>query len=269
MKTILLVFGGIHNPTHVLEFAITAAKQNQYNIHGIFLDDEPPAIEGDYLFPNDLSLAEEGVTPEAVNEQNEKIVAEIIRYFEDECALAGITCSVEKKVSFKGLIKHSSNASFLAIDAKANFEKFALPDILTDVHCPVCIVAATAPKIEHLIFAFDGSKASQYAIKKFIEFFPSVDTTKIYLISVNSDSEVVTHKEFINDCVVKHFPTLTIKLLEGNLKETFINFLRQYPDNALVVMGAYSRSSLSRMFHSSLANTVLSDTRLSLFIAHE
>lgn len=268
MKKIMVVFNGIHTPTHVLQFAINAATQNQYSIQGIFLDDEPSSNQG-YPFPNDLYLTEEKVTSETIAEENEKILAGNIRFLEDECAIAGVPCSVEKKISFKSLIDHTSTADLLALDTKADFERFKLTNILTDAHCPVCLVAITAPEVEYIIFAFDGSERSRYAIRKFAELFPNVPAAKTYLVSVNAGMEGVEHKEFINGWLAKHFQNLNIKQLEGDEREVFIDFIRQYPDNALVVMGAFGRSALSRMFHPSLANNVLSDTRLSLFVAHK
>jgi nucleotide-binding universal stress UspA family protein len=79
---------------------------------------------------------------------------------------------------------------------------------------------------------------------------------------------VLEHKEFINQTLPEHFPNYYLKLLRGKVKEEMDNFVQQYP-RALVVMGAFGRSALSRLFHPSLAKEVLDETRASVFIAHE
>jgi nucleotide-binding universal stress UspA family protein len=267
MKKILVVFSGTGNPTHVLHFALAAARQNGYILQGIFLDELPSARES-YPFPNDLALTEEEVTAESIEQENEELLADYTRYMEDECRLAGVPYSIEKKVPVKKLDEYMAAAHLIALDTRADFENTSLIHILTHAHCPVCLVAITAPKVETIIFAFDGSEGSKYAIRKFTELFPHLGGVKIYLVSVNAGEEIIENKEFVNEWVGRHFQNVTIHPLEGNEKEVFVDFLQQFPDNALVVMGAFGRSALSRLIHPSFAGRVLHKSRASLFLAH-
>ena len=154
MRKISIVFNGVHNPMHVIRFSILTAKENGYSIQGIFLNDEPSNFDG-YPFPNDLSLTEETVTSETVEEETKRLLSSNIRFVEDECAGAGVPCSIERGASFNNLIEHSKTASFIALDTRVDFEHFDLTDVLTDAHCPVYLIADTAQKTAHLIFAFD------------------------------------------------------------------------------------------------------------------
>ncbi|HZH94378.1 MAG TPA: universal stress protein [Flavisolibacter sp.] len=266
MKKILTIFNGAHNPMHVIRFSMEAAKENGYSIQAVFLDEESSTFDG-YPFPNDLSLTEEQVTTETVEEEKARLLANNVRFVEDECAIAGVPCIIERGVSFKGLIAHSETAGFIALDSRAEFEHFDLEDVLIDAHCPVYLVADTAQKIKHVIFAFDGSEMSMYAIQEFTALFPKMNGVKSYLVSVNTEMES-EHEAFIKNLPAAQANNMTVHHLEGAEKEVFIDFLRQYPDDAVVIMGAFSRSALSRMFHKSLATIVLNETRLSLFIAH-
>jgi hypothetical protein len=268
LKKIVIVFYGPHNPAHVLHFAIVAAQQNSYHINGVFInDDEERSVS--YPFPNDLPLTEEQVTTETIKEENLQIIADNIQFFQDECTIANVAFSVEKNVGIRSLIENTSGADLIAIDARHISEATRLTQILPSPACPVSLITPTAAVIENVIFAFDGSENSIYAIKKFVGLFPHLKSAKSYLVSVDKETEIIKNKEFINGWLADHYPKLNIDQLGGNDKEDFINYLRQFPDNTMVVMGAYGRSGLSRLFHSSFADKVLSDTRTSLFSAHK
>ncbi|MEJ7913979.1 MAG: universal stress protein [Chitinophagaceae bacterium] len=220
-----------------------------------------------YPFPNDLALTAEIVTSETPEEEEEKLLVNNIQFIEHECDIADVPCSIQQRITFKELVQISASADLLLVDTKAEFEHFALNDIFTDVECPVCSVAATAGKPKHVIFAFDGSEGSQYAIRKFADLFPNLPEAETHLVSVDTDNN--KYSEFINDWLPSRYSAVSMHVLSGNEKEELVNFLRQYPDDALVVMGAFGRSALSRLFHPSLATAVLNDTRLSLFLAHK
>jgi hypothetical protein len=89
-----------------------------------------------------------------------------------------------------------------------------------------------------------------------------------YLVTVNAPLEVVEHKEFINGVVKKHFPRLEMKQLEGKVTEELDRFILQFPRDAFVVMGAFGRSALSRLFQPSVGKKVWEETGASFFIAH-
>jgi nucleotide-binding universal stress UspA family protein len=80
---------------------------------------------------------------------------------------------------------------------------------------------------------------------------------------------VLEHKEFINQVLPDYFSNYTLELLEGNVKKEIDNFVQQYPENTVVVLGAFGRTALSRLFHPSLAKEILNETKATVFIAHE
>jgi nucleotide-binding universal stress UspA family protein len=60
-----------------------------------------------------------------------------------------------------------------------------------------------------------------------------------------------------------------VELLPGEPAEVLPAFANKFTDSAFVVMGAYGRGGLSRMFRQSMANSLLQKTGASLFLTHE
>jgi nucleotide-binding universal stress UspA family protein len=71
-------------------------------------------------------------------------------------------------------------------------------------------------------------------------------------------------KEFIQ-C---HYPDAIYTLLSGDPEEEIINYLKTTPKNVLVVLGAYRRSQVSRWFKISMADLLIRNIDMPLFIAH-
>ncbi len=91
----MVVYYGIHNPTHVLDFVLNIAKQNEFKVQGIFVD-EAPSPDLSYPFPNDHNLTEEKVTSDSIEQENEKILAENIQFIQDECSIADVKFSLKE-----------------------------------------------------------------------------------------------------------------------------------------------------------------------------
>jgi len=71
-------------------------------------------------------------------------------------------------------------------------------------------------------------------------------------------------KEFMK----RHIPKAEYVVLKGEAKNTIISYLQQQPDEALIVLGAYQRGRVSRWFKESMADVLIKNTNLPLFIAH-
>jgi len=270
MKKILMVVNGISPSTHVISFAIKSAKEGSYILQGIFLNSSTEPAGFQYPFPNDMPLTEVQVTMESIEEENKSLLNSNIQLFKDECQAAGITYEVSTDFSLKELIEQSSIAELIILDANADYPHFPIKDVLTGANCPVLHVGTQAPMIERVLLTYDGSEASKYAIDKYKDAFPFFHHLPTFLVSINlSPLEILEHKEYVNQWLPKQFPNLTKQRLEGDVKDELMHFLKLHSNNTLVVMGAFGRDVVSRFFHPSLANAVLAETRISLFIAHK
>jgi nucleotide-binding universal stress UspA family protein len=71
-------------------------------------------------------------------------------------------------------------------------------------------------------------------------------------------------KEFM----VHHFPLAVWTLLKGDPEEEIIKALKKKKENVMVVLGAYQRSMVSRWFRQSMADKLIRNLKMPLFIAH-
>jgi len=71
-------------------------------------------------------------------------------------------------------------------------------------------------------------------------------------------------KEFMK----RHFPKAEYKVMKGWAEDAIVKYLKQEKQNALVVLGAYRRGTVSRWFRESMADILMKETKLPLFIAH-
>ena len=71
-------------------------------------------------------------------------------------------------------------------------------------------------------------------------------------------------REFIK----RHFPSAGYLVEKGVASEIIVRHLVSKSENHLVVLGAYQRSELSRLFKTSMADTLMKELDTPLFIAH-
>lgn len=266
MKKLVVLNNNLHNTSHVLEFAIDQAKRYDYEIEGLFLDLEDTSSS--YPFPNDLPLTEVDVTSGSPEEENEKIIQEYIDYFHNECQQAGVRCRATR-LNEETFLEVAATADAFLMDARHQQHTDRPDALFSRLSCPVVAVSESSVKIDNVLFGFDGSEDSEYAVRKYIDLFPEAGSKKFHLVTVNKELELLEDRVFINDFLEKKFPGISLHHLEGDQSSVFIEFVRQFPENSLVVMGAYGRSALSRFFRPSLAEKVFQETRASVFLAHE
>ena len=71
-------------------------------------------------------------------------------------------------------------------------------------------------------------------------------------------------KEFMK----RHYPKAVFTVMKGLAEELIVKRLKEQKDNTLVVLGAYRRGAVSRWFRESMADVLMKELRLPLFIAH-
>jgi len=120
------------------------------------------------------------------------------------------------------------------------------------------------------MLCYDGSPSSAYAIKLFSYIFPNLDDLQTTVISVNDkSSNHLKEGHNLKDLIHAHFKNVDYQVLNGNVEEEMLSYLKANGSNSIVVMGAYGRSALSRLFHQSISNRVIRDLNLPVFITHQ
>jgi len=184
--------------------------------------------------------------------------------FTNFCKNENVACSFEKNVSLKKLIDFSHDADIVITDSHDDFQKYALKDILAQSKCPVCLVSANATQIGTNVLLYDGTDDAAHAIETYCNLFPMFCNEKSFIVTINEGKA----NKPLSKAILQKFTNVKSMLLSGNIEQKLIEFLDEHPGNAMVVMGAYGRSAISRLFKPSLSNVIINQTRTSLFIAH-
>jgi nucleotide-binding universal stress UspA family protein len=98
----------------------------------------------------------------------------------------------------------------------------------------------------------------------------SLDDIPVEVLSVNSTKESlhVPDNKLMKEFMKRHFPMALYTVLRGLPETEIVSYLKEQRDNPLIVLGAYRRGMVSRWFRSSMADVLMSDLKLPLFIAH-
>jgi hypothetical protein len=143
-----------------------------------------------------------------------------------------------------------------------------LNDALHGPECPVVIVPEQFEFPQSNILAYDGSESSVFAIKLFSYIFPEFAKYKTLLVYSDEDEErELPHIQNIEELVARHFPELSLMKLEVNPKKNFSTWIAEKKD-AILVSGAFGRSTLSQLFKKSFVSGVIKDHKLPVFTTH-
>ena len=266
MKKIIVLFNGIKAPWHITTFALNIAGKNNAEVYALFLKDE----SRDNPYPSDMESTETNLYGKEEKVENEYLIEKNIEVFKTFCDDEKVKCQFEKNISLKQLIVSSSAADLIVADSHDDLQRFSLRDILAGVKCPVCLISVNATEIKKTILLYDGSEDALHAITTYGKLFPKLCKEKSYLVIINAKEKVKKEgRKLIMQKLVQKFSKLEMVLLSGNPEKKLIEFLDEHTENVIVVMGAYGRGAISRLFNPSLSNVILEQSRTSLFIAHD
>ena len=173
------------------------------------------------------------------------------------------------------LIEESRFADVLVVDTEISFNKRydATPtefvrDILEKAECPVIIASESFEAIDEIIFTYNGSAASVFAIKQFTYLFPQLHNKKTSVIQFNEagkwqDPDKYKFKEWLKE----HYTNFHFEALKGKADTILFDYLFKRK-NMFLVMGAYGRNALSQFFKSSQAYILIKTLTQPIFITH-
>ncbi|MFN8299056.1 MAG: universal stress protein [Chitinophagales bacterium] len=277
MKKILAAFDGTKYSEGASRYAMEIAKATNALLVGVFIQDMR-YLNFTYAYAWDQPFVDFTAIEQSQQEEKDKVALNI-DLFKRACEERGIHHKIhlDKGVPLQELLKESTFADIIIIDENTGFFSVGnttpnvfVKDMLADSHCPVLIVPHHYHYFDKVFLCYDGSPSSVFAIKQFAYLFPEMNDLQTTVVTVNEKSS--NHiKEGYNfkDLINAHFKEAEYQVLHGNPEEELINFLKNNASNAIVVMGAYGRSGLSRMFHQSLSNRVIKDLNVPVFITHQ
>lgn len=277
MKKIIAAFDGLQYSESTRDYAIYIAKQTNTHLVGVFMDD--PTYTSYKIY--DL-IAKEGVSEDKLKNFEAKDKASraaASENFEKACQQSGLEYTVhhDRNIAIHELKHESIYADLLIIDSKETLTHYTenLPtrfirDLLGDVQCPVLIAPKKYKPVEKIILLYDGEPSSVYAVKMFSYLLPQLkhlDTEVISVTPVNATLHMPDNK-LMKEFMKRHYPEAKYTVMKGWAEDEIVKYLKQHQENAIVVLGAYRRGSVSRWFRESMADTLMKEVKQPLFIAH-
>ncbi len=277
MKKIIAAFDGLKYSGSTRDYAIYLAKQTNTHLVGIFMDD--PTYTSYKIY--------ELIVKEAVSEDKLKIFeakdkatrAAAAENFEKACQQSGLeyTLHHDRNIAIQDLKHESVYADLLVIDSKETLTHYTeklttrfIRDLLGDAQCPVLIVPQKYKPVDKIILLYDGEPSSVHAIKMFSYLLPQLKHLDTEVISVNQVNTTLhmPDNKLMKEFMKRHYPKAKYTVMKGWAEDEIVKHLKQTSENALVVMGAYRRGPVSRWFRESMADSLMKEVKLPLFIAH-
>ncbi len=278
MKKFLAVFDGYKMSQSTMDYAIRLTHAGNALLVGIFLDE---FIYRNYNVYKVVTTAE---NPDAVikglDAKDKNTRDKSVLEFEAACRTAGVDFIVhrDKNIAIQELKHESMFADVIIINEYETFTKFKeqpptnfMKELLGDVQCPVLVVPSKFKPIDKLVLLYDGRPSSLYAIKMFSYLFNNLKKLPVEVYTVQDqymkglrlpDNKLM--KEFIK----RHFPKAKYTVVKGRAEEKIVAHLDKRQQNELVVLGAYLRGEMSRLFKTSMADILMRELDTPLFIAH-
>ena len=278
MKKYLAVFDGFKLSKSTLDYAIQITRATDAHLVGVFLDESVYRSYDVYKV-----IMESGDVTRTMNDldaRDKQKRDESTLYFQQACEKAGIRFNIhrDKKIAEQEL-KHESIFADLVIISKT--ETFSLlkekaptrfvRNLLTVTQCPVLVVPSRYKPIDKITLLYDGRPSSVYAAKMFSYLLEDLKDLPMEIFTVKDDNTVSMHlpdNKLMREFTKRHYPHATYSVTRGNAEEQINGYFRNQPGNELVVLGAYRRGEISRMFKTSMADILMRDLDQPLFIAH-
>jgi nucleotide-binding universal stress UspA family protein len=277
MKKIIAALDSLKFSDSATAYAISIAKHGNAHLVGVFLDDVT------YHSYKLYELIKENGTSlpmlSKLEEKDKKTRIASVKKFEAACKGAGINYSLhhDRSIASKELLHESIYADLLIVDSKETLTHFEeeiptrfIRDLLTDVQCPVLLTPRKYLPIEKIVLLYDGEPSSVHAIKMFNYLLPELmhfPTEVISVKSIKKDLHLPDNK-LMKEFMKRHYPTATFMVLKGLPEIEIIHHLKGEKQNILVVLGAYRRGMVSRWFRESMADMLMKELKVPLFIAH-
>jgi nucleotide-binding universal stress UspA family protein len=199
------------------------------------------------------------------------------KIFEEACTNRGVNCEFlpNLPLEINELLKESRFSDLIIIDPTISFEnRFeGIPSVFVEqllkrTECPVIVAPESFDVCEEIIFAYDGSKSSMFAIRQFTNLFPELRNVKLTVLEVGDENNrFITEMDRLAEWLKNYYSNVDYKLLYGRPKDELFGYLLE-KQKAIVVMGAFGRTMLSSLLSKSNAELILKALNLPVFISH-
>lgn len=278
MERIILLIdpSGIKRPA--LDFACSLTRLTGSQLTGLFLHGESPVIASEVALSSATGSASVAVTEKITLEHPLVSVEESKAEFSRFCLNHGLnrTPDMIDASTTDQVVIESRFADLLVVGADSSFyrEPESVPTelvthLLKHAECPLVIAPFSESTIDEIVFAYDGSASSVFAIKEFSHLFPQLQDKRVIFLEVNEDfSSEIEYRDKITDYLKMHYSSIGYQVLMGVPEdELYSYFLKK--KNVIVVMGAFGKKPVLSLSQRSTAHLLLKTTSLPVFISHK
>lgn len=278
MKKYLAVFDSYKFSKSTLDYAIQLAQLTNAQLTGVFLDE---FIYYSYDWNKIYKTSENPeLTIKELELKDKQKRDNAVKFFQQVCSKAKIHFNIHrgKKIAIQELKYESMFADLIIINKYETFTRLKqkpptrfIKDLLNGAQCPVLVVPGTFISLDKIIILYDGKPSSLHAFKMFSYLLECMKQLPVEIFTVNdylkANSRLPDNK-LMRELIKRHYPGAKITVVDGSAEEEIVGYLRNHKENELVVLGAYQRSEISRFFKISMADTLMKELNIPLFITH-
>lgn len=278
MKKIIAAFDGLKFSKSTMQYASYFTKKENAFLSGVFLDDKTYTSYKIYEV-----ITEEGVSTASLHKLSQEDVSQRKKSsieFSEYCHAEKINFNIrhDKNIALKELLHETLFNDVLFINRDENFshhkEKYPshfIRDLLAHTACPVLILPEKFKEIQKLVFFYDGQPESIFAMKMFIYLFPETIKLPLQVLSVKAIEENLHLPDYtqLKLWLKSNFNQIEYVVLKGIPETEIVNHLLKVDFFFLPIIGAYSRSGLSRWFRTSMADVMVNNFEVPIFLAHQ
>jgi len=260
---------GIDGPA--LNFACYLAERTASKLSPIFLD---PFLFSLSKSEKALFEAGSGHSSNTLDDDHRfSSLSENRSAFKQSCAAKGVKwlMDTEALLTPADIVRETRFADLLIMGSKARPEmppSALLREILSRSECPVIVAPAEFEGIDQIVFAYDGSESSMFAIKQFTYLLPQFSDGRVIYLQVNhNDGHEISSQEKLREFLQMHYSSVGYHVLHGKAGDELFAYLSA-KKKTMVVIGAYGRSVMSTALRGSAADLLLKTIALPVFVSH-
>lgn len=281
MKKLVLVVDGLKMSKPSLEYAAYFAKSQDMHVVASFMKEiayKSEPVGQDLWWPyypeRKMHTVEE---LDRIDQERQKEAANSLKqYFEKE----GVSFNIhkDKSVAIQALLTESYFSDLIVMSYDTSFSNYDqqvpshfMREALSEAGCPVIVTPARFSMVERFVFAYDGSPAAAYAIKQFTYLFSPApyQDLEIVFASPGRGSSHLPGQQLLKELLKGKYKSIEQAVLRSaDAAQELAEHLESESRRCLLVMGAYSRSGLSRWFKHSMADDIIRNLGIPVFIAH-
>lgn len=268
MKRILAVVDAVHFREEQLDAFQYVAGLLKGSLKVLLLENETGRV-----LPADGLLEE---TPAETKDGNTEPVIDI-QQLQHECRERGMVAELQRGrgIALKEVVRESRFADLLLIDRRTSLNNLFhadapgfIKDLPADAQCPVLVLPDQTGLFNEVVFAYNGSYSSVYAIREFMQLFPHMSSKKATVLYVPEKGiPIIPNEQLLKEYLHLYFTNVTV-LVQNGLPDAEIRRFLQDKKNCVAVMGAYGRNTFSRFFNPGNARNMLRTLNVPVFITH-